>query len=249
MASSKTFRFQRFSIADDRCAMKIGTDGVLLGAWADITDAKSVLDIGTGCGIVALMLAQRTESCETDITGIEIDEAAAQQARDNFGNSPWKDRLKVAHASLQTFASVRNERSTKYDLCVCNPPYFEQSMLAESRTKSLARHAVELTRNELFETTARLLNSEGRFCLILPFDQLQQTTDVAVKHGFVLRRQTSVRPNPESSFKRVLLEYGLSMKTGQTTEATELIIETKRHEFTEAYAALTREFHLRYATD
>ncbi|MEM9413237.1 MAG: methyltransferase [Planctomycetota bacterium] len=239
--SNPIFRFQRFSIADDLCGMKIGTDAVLLGAWADVSDANRILDIGTGCGIIALMLAQRTENINAQIDAVDFENASATQANLNFLHSPWPGRISGAHQSLQELAV---KQKAVYDLCVCNPPYFQNGSTSTDPKKKLARHAQQLSRAELFINSKSLLRPEGRLCIIIPSDQECQTIALASRSGFYLKKQLSVKPLPSLPVKRVLLEFNQSHSI---SEKAELIIETKRHEFSLDYEALTKNFHLRFA--
>lgn len=236
------FRFQRFAIEDDQCGMKIGTDAVLLGAWANAQRKERILDIGTGCGLIALMLSQRTEKNATRIDAIDQDENAAIQAAENVANSPWPDRIVVSHQPLQEFDSA--EHAGLYDLCVCNPPYFSDCSPSFDSQKSAARHTVALTHEQLLNCSNRLLQPGGKLCVVLPYDQLDSILSTARQANFFLHRQTSVRPLPEAPFKRVLLEFGLQESE---IERDELVIEVRRHEFSADYEALTGQFHLRFA--
>lgn len=240
--SRKPFRFQRFAVDDDLCGMKIGTDAVLLGAWANVKKKQRILDIGTGCGLIALMLAQRTEDIEPTIDAIDQDENAAQQATGNVANSPWPKRVQVSHMSLQQFLTP--EHIGCYDLCVCNPPFFTDCSPSHDQRKSEARHTVSLSHHQLIASSKLLLQQAGKLCLILPYDQFESILDTAQLAGFYLHRQTSVRPLPDNPFKRVLLEFGLRPSE---VLREELVIEAKRHVFSDGYEALTREFHLRFA--
>lgn len=241
--STRNFRFQRFSIADDRCGMKVGTDGVLLGAWAGVERCQRILDIGTGCGLIALMLAQRTELDGCLIEALEIDPMASQQACENFQASPWCIRLLCHSQSLQDFAETERNRS-QFDHLVSNPPFFERSMGSADPHQHLARHTTHLSRTDLFRCAANLLVATGRISLVLPFDQWPDTEKIAGEWGFHVWRVTSVRPLPGRSFKRVLLEFGQSPSE---LISDELTIEQTRHVFSSEYENLTRKFHLRFA--
>lgn len=238
----EVFRFQRFAVDDQFCGMKIGTDAVLLGAWADPTNCLNILDIGTGCGLIALMLAQRIEQTAASITAIDIDESASLQAAANATDSPWPDRIRVVHQALQEFAT--DENSQKFDLCVCNPPFFTDCSLSNDPKKVLARHTSSLSRNDLLRISCQLLKPSGKLALVLPYDQLDATVTAASTHCLFLTKRTFVRPFPEGPFKRVLIE--LSLRDGPLV-GDELAIETKRNEFSPAYEKLTSRFHLRFA--
>ncbi len=240
--SRTPFRFQRFAINDDQCGMKIGTDGVLLGAWSDVEGTSRILDLGTGCGLIALMLAQRTEKRDVSIDAIDRDKSATIQASQNVANSPWPNRITVKHVSIQDYAA--QDLSARYDLCVCNPPFFTNCSPSQDAGKRLARHADHLNRADLFDSVKDILSPSGRFCLVLPFDQLETTLPLATDKGFFLSRETSVRPFPDAEIKRVLLEFVLNEVE---TSRSEFAIETTRHVFSPTYESLTREFHLRFS--
>jgi tRNA1Val (adenine37-N6)-methyltransferase len=253
MPTKPPFRFQQFTVDDQRAAMKVGTDGVLLGAWTPIRTATRILDIGTGCGIIALMLAQRTAELNCQISAIEIDHQAAEQAYDNFVASPWPMRLPASieniNFSLEQFSKVNIATEKQFDLVVCNPPFFERSFLSPNPSRSVARHAEDLSRDSLFEHAQRLLTEAGRLAIVLPFEQAESTIETAGNHEFHLWNQTNVRPTPTSELKRVLLEFSRVSSTQQDSVVkTELIIETSRHQYSDEYAELTKEFHLRYSS-
>ncbi len=254
MSTRSPFRFQQFTVDDQRAAMKVGTDGVLLGAWTPIRTATRILDVGTGCGIVALMLAQRTAKLKSQISAIEIDQRAAEQAYDNFVASPWTMRLPTSaenvNLSLEQFSELNKANENRFHLVVCNPPFFGQPYRSPNPSRSVARHTENLTRDSLFEHAQRLLTEAGRLAIVLPFEQAESTIETARNHDFHLWNQTNVRPTPTSELKRVLLEFSLVSPTQRDWVAeTELIIETSRHQYSDDYADLTNEFHLRYASN
>jgi len=245
------FRFQQFSIRDSGSAMKIGTDGVLLGAWTPIREAKSILDIGTGCGIVALMLAQRTSEVGSRIDAIDLDQGAAEQALENFQDSPWPDRLpnriEDVHLSLEQF-TLQNQ-ANRYDLIVCNPPFFAPMKQSGIQARHHARTTETLKRELLFQTTKNLLKPNGRFSLVLPYDQTESALELAFTSGFERWSRTNVRPLPDLGFKRVLLEFGLCSLEVEQRIHDELVVEDSRHQYSKDYERLTKEFHLRYAPE
>ncbi|NER12880.1 methyltransferase [Leptobacterium flavescens] len=235
---SKPFRFKQFSIQQDRCAMKIGTDGVLLGAWIDISHRPfSVLDIGAGTGLIALMLAQR--STAEVIDGIEIDEDAYEQCVDNFENAPWNDRLFCYHAGLDEFVE---EIEDKYDLIVSNPPFFSEDYSSGDASRDKARLNSSLPFEELVESVSHLLSPEGYFNTIIPFKEEQNFIALAEKHKLFPQRICRVKGHADAEIKRSLLCFGFD-KTDPDTE--ELIIEKSRHEYTEAYISLCKDFYLK----
>ncbi len=240
-SSQRQFRFQQFSIGHDRCGMKIGTDAVLLGAWADVANCQRLLDIGTGCGVIALMMAQRTKEVQAQVDAIDVEVNAAGQAKENASCSPWANRISVKHCSVDELAS---SKSNCYDHCVCNPPYFENSLPSQNSRQRIARHAGQLTRNSLLSAAKKLLVPNGKLSLVLPFVQHDSIVELAKTFGFHLQRRTSVRPMPEKPFKRILLEFGAQ---ADRLMADELTVELDRHQFSPEYEALTRKFHLRFA--
>lgn len=236
--SIKPFLFKRFSINQDKCAMKIGTDGVLLGAWASINQHPfSVLDIGAGTGVVALMLAQRCQAQLID--AIEIDGGAYEQCTDNFENSPWNDRLFCYHASLEEFVEEIDE---KYDLIVSNPPFFSDDFKSDNAQRDIARFQDALPFEHLIESVTKLLSESGVFSVIIPFKEEETFIDLARSFGLFNNLMTRVKGNPDSETKRSLIEFSFTEKE---TIFDELIIETSRHQYTENYIKLTKEFYLK----
>src|SRR5512133_91420 len=161
------FRFKQFTIHQDRCAMKVGTDGVLLGAWADPGRAKKILDVGTGTGLIALMLAQRSDA---KITGIDLDEDAVHQANENAANSPWSAKIEFIHSSFQDYAEqiIMQDKATLFDLIVCNPPFHPEDIKPEHVKRRLARHSDELNAMEIINLGSKILRSGGCITLVIP---------------------------------------------------------------------------------
>ena len=230
----KTFQFKQFSIYQDKTAMKVGTDGVLLGAWAK-TSGSNVLDIGTGTGLISLMLAQRF--LETLIDAIEIDQDAFLQASENFEASKFNHRLTVHHTSLQEFFPQK-----KYDLIVSNPPFFVVNDLVEFDSRKQARQQEMLTFSDLISKTAQLLKHEGLASFIIPYEQMSDFNKIAVQNDLKLARTVYIKGNETSQIKRVLLEYSFLEKI---TEETYLTIEVERHQYTQDYIELTKDFYLK----
>ncbi|MFD1094283.1 tRNA1(Val) (adenine(37)-N6)-methyltransferase [Salegentibacter chungangensis] len=238
--SQKPFQFKEFSVSQDRCAMKIGTDGVLLGAWAPIKDsAFSILDIGAGTGVLALMMAQRS-SAEL-IDALEIDENAYEQAVENFEASDWGDRLFCYHAAFDEFVEEMEEEE-KYDLIVSNPPFYSAEYTSGDAERDQARFAEALPFNELLDGVSRLLSPEGNFCVIIPFTEEENFLKLAEQSGLFPQKITRVKGNKESKIKRSLMSLGFE-KTGPETD--ELIIEISRHNYTEEYRNLVSPFYLK----
>ena len=233
------FKFKQFSIQQDRCAMKVGTDGVLLGAWAPIHhNAFSVLDIGAGTGIIALMLAQRTSAEQID--ALEIDEDAYEQAVENFENSPWGDRLFCFHAGLDEFIE---EPEDEYDLIVSNPPFYAEDYKTENDQRDLARFQDAMPFEELVEAAGLLLSENGIFAVILPFKEEENFIALAREAELYPIKITRVKGTPATEIKRSLLAF--SRNENSKIEIDELIIETSRHIYTPEYISLTKDFYLK----
>lgn len=236
--SSLPFKFKEFSVNQDQCAMKIGTDGVLLGAWTSIEHKPfSVLDIGSGTGILALMIAQR--SFAENIEAIEIDDAAFEQCAENFENSPWSDRLFCYHASLLEFVE---EVDDKFNLIICNPPYYTEDYKTDNKSRDLARFNDAMPFKHLIFAVANLLSKDGLFSVVIPVKEEIKFIALALESGLHLKRILHVKGNPKSGIKRSLLEFCFTKTEIQTSE---LIIETARHQYTEDYIDLTKDFYLK----
>jgi tRNA1Val (adenine37-N6)-methyltransferase len=233
------FKFKQFSVEQDRCAMKIGTDGVLLGAWAPIENNPfSVLDIGTGTGIIALMLSQRSYAQQID--ALEIDEDAYEQAVDNFENSPWSDRLFCFHAGLDEFVEEPEE---EYDLIVSNPPFYTDDYKTENEQRDLARFADAMPFEDLVEAADLLLSENGVFAVIIPFKEEDNFIALAKEYELYPIKITRVKGTPITEIKRSLLAF--SRNETATVLTNELIIETARHVYTPEYIELTKDFYLK----
>ena len=236
----KPFKFKQFNVEQDRCAMKIGTDGVLLGAWASLEHHPfSILDIGTGTGIIALMMAQRS-SAEL-IDALEIDEDAYEQAVDNFENSDWGDRLFCYHAAFDEFVEEMQEEE-KYDLIISNPPFYSDEYTSGNAQRDQARFAEALPFEELIQGASLLLSEEGRFNVIIPKKEEAEFLKIAEQHHLFPQRITRVKGDVNSEVKRSLLEFGFEKKE---FEPTELTIENSRHNYTEEYIELVKDFYLK----
>ncbi len=220
--------------------MKVGTDGVLLGAWTPVEHAMTILDVGTGTGLIALMLAQRQP--EAVITAIDIEAAACEEAAANFKASSWSQRLAVILSSLQAFSLTT---ATKFDLIVSNPPYFSRSLQAPCERRTNARHDETLNVSDLIHCSKRLLNDKGHLAVILPVIQYEKFLMIASEQGFYEKRNMKVHPNPDKPVKRIMTMWGLDPQ--EATSSEHLVIEdTGRHQYTAAYMALTRDFYLNF---
>ena len=234
--SNNFFRFKQFTVFQDCCAMKVGTDGVLLGAWAEAYKRNNVLDVGTGTGLIALMIAQRNTNATID--AIDIDEGCVMQAKRNVFESPFSNRVDVQKSSFQDFAA-RNDN--KYDLIVSNPPYFHNSLKSPNLHRNYARHTDSLSFYEIISEGVSLLTESGCISLILPYEFKTSVLMHAKTVGLFAKRITNVFPLPHKPAKRILVEFGMS-----DTECVEnnLIVELSRHKYTDEYNALTNEFYL-----
>lgn len=235
---SSTFKFKEFSVNQDKCAMKIGTDGVLLGAWASVkADLNTILDIGAGTGVIALMLAQRSNA--ESIEAIEVDAAAYEQCVENFEDSPWGDRLYCFHAGLDELIDDIDE---PYDLIVSNPPFYSEDVSSGDTSRDLARQNSSLPFDELLQAVSQLMAPEGSFAVIIPHKEETKFLALAETLGLYPNRITHVKGNASAPIKRSLLE--LDFKKGTTT-TDELTIETERHHYTSAYKNLVKAFYLK----
>lgn len=236
--STKPFQCKEFTILQDKTAMKVGTDGVLLGAWAELNEnLKNILDIGTGTGLIALQIAQRID-CET-IDALEIEPNAFEQAVENFENSDWRDRLFCYHTSLQEFA---NEIEDKYDLIISNPPYYNDTFKNIENKRALARHTVSLSFNALLSSSAKLLSEFGTCAFIVPYKEEDLFIKIAKDNKLFPQRITRVKGNINTNFKRSLLQFSFS---NLNPEIDELAIEIERHVYTEKYKNLVKDFYIK----
>ena len=234
-----SFYFKQFTIHQDRCAMKIGTDAVLLGAWSPIPkNIFSVLDIGSGTGVLSLMLAQRTLAEQID--AIEIDEEAYEQCVQNFENSNWGDRLFCYHAGLDEFVEEMEDES--YDLIISNPPFYTDEYKSDTEKRNVARFQDALPFEELIDSAANLLNKFGVFSVIIPCKEEEKFIQIAKQFHLHPFKITRVKGTPNSELKRSLLAFTWDE---QITIEDELIIEVTRHQYTQEYIQLTKEFYLK----
>lgn len=233
-----TFTFKQFHVNQDRCAMKIGTDGVLLGAWTPlINNPYNVLDIGAGTGILSLMLAQRSNAEQID--AIEIDEDAYEQCVENFEASPWGDKLFCFHAGLDEFV---DEPEDEYDLIISNPPFYTDDYKSDNTSRDLARFEDALPFEELIEAAALLLSDNGIFSVIIPFKEEERFVSLCKELDLFPLKITRVKGTPTSEIKRSLLAF---CRMEQTPLNDELVIEISRHNYTSEYIELTKDFYLK----
>lgn len=230
------FRFKQFIVHQDHCAMKVGTDGVLLGAWSNVVEARNVLDVGTGTGLLSLMIAQRSQA---DIVAIEIEKGAVMQAIDNVNNSPWKERIEVRHCSLQEFVK---KFDYKFDYIISNPPFFRSSLKSPDSERAMARHTDSLSYEDLIASFSKLLDKKGMCSVILPFPEKDLFLGLSESKGLFPIRMVTIYPTPTSVPKRVLIEFSFC---GGECEYRDLVIEDNgRHQYSEEYKKLTRDFYL-----
>ena len=231
------FRFKQFTVHQQHCAMKVGTDGTLLGAWALATEGSCrIFDIGTGTGLIALMMAQRYPKAQ--VTAIDIDDGAVRQAKENVSASPFADRINVMKADVLTF-----KEEEKYDSIVCNPPFFEDSLICPDPQRTEARHTVSLDYRQLMEATFRLLKDDGRFSLIMPSDYRERLESEAHLRGFFLSRICSIQTTPLKTPKRYMIEFTKQPVSEVITENGILCISL--YERSPWYQQLTNEFYFR----
>jgi len=233
---NQTFVFKQFKINQDQCAMKVGTDAVLLGSWVNISHAKTILDIGTGTGIIALMLAQRSAA---RIDAIDIDSNAFIQATENVNNSIWKDRINVYQTSLQEFA-IKNDH--KYDLIVSNPPYFIDSSKALEESRTNARHTDQLSFEALLDGVLKLLNPTGKFYVILPTKESELFRAKAEEYKLYLTKLTRIITRADKPEKRLLMRFEFTHRAFSEDSIT--IEADERHSYTEEYKELTKDYYL-----
>ena len=239
MPRNNYFQFKQFRIIQERSAMKVGMDGVLLGAWADPSSATRILDVGTGTGLIALMMAQKNNQAQID--AIEVDQEAFSEAVMNCQQSSWNDRIKLELCSFQEFSLRTN---LKYDLIVSNPPFFSNGVKAPLESRAQARHSDSLPLDVLISVAAGLLRENGRIALVLPIESLPEITQLADSNKLFISRLCRVKPNPSKPVFRILIELTNSKCLIQESE---LMIEfEKHHDYTPEYRELTKDFYLKF---
>ena len=229
------FDFKQFRIYHDRCAMKVGTDGVLLGAWSPVGEVKNILDIGTGSGLVALMLAQRSEA---NVIGIELDEDAANQAETNAQASPFSTRIKIIQSDIAQYFPEE-----KFDLIVSNPPFFNEALISPDKQRTQARHTNTLPFEVLIDSAYRLLETDGYFSVILPTSEADVFTNICIVKHFTPIHITSIQTTPKKAPKRKLLCFKKGVHQLPLHTDT-LILSMGDGKRSEAYQELTKDFYL-----
>jgi len=231
--SSSSFKFQHFTIEQEQCAMKVGIDSVLLGAWTPTKGAKNILDLGCGTGLLALMMAQKSEA---EIAAVEIEKKAFAQAQKNIANAPYADRITLHHKAIQTFQSDKT-----YELIISNPPYFESSLKARDTSRTLARHNDSLTLEELFAHSRRLLSAQGHLCLIFPFASRHRLLTSAADKGFYPSHMLMVKGKEHKAYNRLLINFSTS-KSACKKES--LSIYDSAGKYSPEFRKLTEDFYL-----
>jgi tRNA1Val (adenine37-N6)-methyltransferase len=234
VGKSTGFTFKQFHVQHERCAMKVGTDGVLLGCWTDVPADGRILDIGTGSGLIALMIAQRTDA---EIDAIDIASDAYEQACFNFAQSPWNERLKAHISSIQEW-----QCEEQYDLIVSNPPYFNNSLKNPDKGRELARHTDSLSYAELIAHSVRVLKETGRLSIILPAEEERTVCTIADAHGLYLSRVTRVYSKESKPMRRVLLSW-VKQADGDVRE-DKLVLENAEGGRSTQYQELAKDFYL-----
>jgi tRNA1Val (adenine37-N6)-methyltransferase len=234
--STSTFYFKQFKVEDDRSTMKVGADAVLLGAVVHAEDAEKILEIGTGCGVISLILAQRSKA---RIDAIEIDEESVKQALGNVISSPWKNRIKIIHSTLQDYS---NHTSEKYDLVISNPPYFSRSLKSDDWKRNLSRHNESLTIQELVKGVNDILADKGSFWLILPVNESIDFMDEATKAGLYLHYAMKIIPKAGKPYHRVIMQFR-NIWINEVKEEM-LVIKSEDGSYTGVYKNITRDFYL-----
>jgi tRNA1Val (adenine37-N6)-methyltransferase len=229
------FRFKQFTVEDDQSTMKIGTDAILLGAWAETGNAGSILEIGTGCGVISLMLAQKSDA---GITAIDIDNPSVIQASTNFSQSPWSDRLHSLTVSLQEYSKDAHK---KFDLIITNPPYFTNSLKSPDPRKNTTRHTTLLSPFDLVAGVLRLMNPDGSFLIILPAFSYPEFLSFAAHNGLHLQDMLGIRPKKSKSVNRVLARFGFTHVT--TAAGKELVIRNEDNSFSQEYLDFTAAYY------
>lgn len=249
MKNLSPFKFKQFSVCHNKSAMKVGVDGVLIGCWANVEDANAILDVGTGCGVIALIMAQRQPNAE--ITAIDIDYPSAAEAADNFKNSPWSQRLSLIHGRFPEGLISNGEGGNlicKYDLIISNPPYFNSGITRVQTPRERARHQGELSPSSLLIESIPLLNPGGSLAMVIPSEYFYELDMVAKSVGYTLTRKCFVRGHQDAPFKRVMLQWRLGQLSSDDKQCQEdiLTLEISSGKPTDDYRRLCRDFYLKF---
>ncbi|MBO5807319.1 MAG: methyltransferase [Bacteroidaceae bacterium] len=236
--SNNYFKFKQFTIFQDNCAMKVGTDGCLLGGWFNCNGSRNILDVGCGSGLISIMAAQR---CSADITGIEIEADAAAQARLNAGNCPWKERISIIECNFLEYGTEQ-----LFDTIVSNPPYFVNSLKCDNGARTTARHSDTLGSTAFFKKASELLTPDGHISIIIPCDILQEWLQAASEQGFAPSRISYIKTTPRKAAKRVMIEFMRDTQAGNIAETEEtLILESSPGIYSDGAKEILRDFYLK----
>lgn len=235
--ANQYFKFKQFTIKQDKCAMKVGTDGVLLGAWANVACCRRILDVGTGTGLITLMMAQRSSA---HIDALEIDAEATLQAKENIGNSPWHDRIEVKQGTFQEYAFFCQE---KYDVIVCNPPYFISNLKSTDKKRNLARNSESLTLEDLVENSVLIMGKDARLAVIIPYELKNRYQRILNKNRLNISRETAIKPFSDKSPVRVLIEAANTNDIPCVKSEIPIKVNVNGR-YTNEYIDLVREFYL-----
>ena len=244
-----TFLFKKFSVDDEKSSIRVGTDAILLGSWADLTTANNILEIGTGCGVIALMLAQRSNA---KITAIDIHRESIEQATENFSLSPWNDRIHPVEISLQEFAC---KQDLEINMIISNPPFFTNSLKSPDPSKNIAKHDQHLPLDELMGSARQLFSLPGTpssdrtqkqqsICIIIPYSKAAEVENSACHYGLYLRKQLVIYPILGKPANRIILEFSNQPVTKIETAC--LTIRNSDYSYSEQYKELTKEFYLNF---
>ncbi|MDR2910871.1 MAG: methyltransferase [Bacteroidales bacterium] len=238
MGKNDYFQFKHFLVTQNKAAMKVGTDGVLLGSWVNVQNEKKILDIGTGTGLIALMMAQRTSA---QIIGIEIEKNAAEEALYNCTISDWKNRLSIQNISFQEFAEKSNE---KFDLIISNPPFFINDQKSKQNNIAIAKHNDLLPLPDLISGSKKLISEEGKIAVILSVIATKKIIELINRAGLFVTRLTEVFPTPQKEANRCLIEFSKTKQVLQKNTLT--ILDKSGGDFSESYKELTKDFYLKF---
>jgi len=231
-----SFQFKQFDIQHNKSSMKVGSDAVLLGAWADVENVSHVLDIGSGCGVIALMMAQRTSA---QIVGVDIDFLSVEEARLNAENSAWKNRIQFYNTSIQQFCDGKNKNT--FDFIVSNPPFFVNSLKSPFDNRNRSRHTDTLSFNELVDAVLHCLSENGSFAVILPSIHEEVMENLCLQNHLFCYRKLRILPKEMKNANRVLLQF---KRKKETLCQESLTIRNANNTYTDAYIGLTKDFYL-----
>jgi tRNA1Val (adenine37-N6)-methyltransferase len=247
------FQFKKFIVYQDHCAMKVSTDACIFGAYIPLNNEKRILDIGTGTGLLSLMLAQRCNE-STQIDAVELDKQAAKQAQENVNRSIWKDKITVFEDSIQNYSTNYTlQNSQQYDLIVCNPPFFVASTLPPNLQQQIAHHTVALSFEDLWHCVTQLLDKKGKFAVLLPITETTKFTDIGTMHDFVIREQLAIQDSAKKTPHRFVSIYQKNsfitnqspkqIEIQQDTQKETLLIKNLDGTYSQAFTNLLKDYY------